>query len=391
MKILIIDENISRFGGVERVISTLANGLSEKCEVDVLSEYRSSYLPFYNYDSKININYLLDLRELKSMKIKNKNLQYYYFKVIDKIYKKIEINIKIRKAISDFNNYDYIIFGRVFTAVDFMKKINVKNKKYKIIVRDAIHLFFYNKRIQNVLQKLFPQLVDYFVVSSDESMNVYKSFFKKDVKMIKIYNPLGITPIVKYNYDSKKIVTIGRLDSQKGYDNVIKAFSIISKDNPDWKLEIYGSGPEKSKIEKLISNLKLENNVNLLDKTRDVVKVLNNSSMYVMSSRYEGYANMLVEAMACGIPSISYDWLMGIDEIIKNGQNGSIVKLTDRYKYFKGNSTDEDITNLANEIERLINDKEKCDMYSKNSILIQKSRNKETIIKEWFKILNKNN
>ena len=206
--------------------------------------------------------------------------------------------------------------------------------------------------------------------------------------MIKIYNPLSITPKVINNVDIKNVISIGRYDTHKGYDYLIRAFKIVSEKYPDWKLRIVGDGYYKLKMEELISDLNLNDNVLLVPATKDVVKELNKASIYVMASRFEGYANALVEAMSCGLSCISYDWLMGVDEIIKHNENGLIVNLTDRYRYFKTlDIIDEDINNLADMIIKTIEDKNMREKFKNEAPKIVNSREKDKIIEKWLKII----
>ena len=317
-KIYIIDECIDRVGGVERVICTLANKLVKNNEVTIISENKSRVEPFYNYDKKVNIRYLNDKFIIKSSSLKNKNLIYYFYKIIEKINKKFIINYKIKKVVKEMGNADVVIFGRVFTALDFLKYMNKKSNT-KIIVRDAINLEYYSKKTREKIKKYFKDKIDYLIASSDESINIYKEFFNNEsINILKIYNPLGIVPKKGFSYNNKKVISIGRLDIQKGFDYLIEAFSIVVKEHKDWKLEIYGDGNEKDRLLSLVNELHLENNVSILPSNKDVVNILNNSSIFVLPSRYEGYANILVESLACGVPSISYNWLTGVEEIIEN-------------------------------------------------------------------------
>lgn len=389
MKILMIDESINRVGGVERVISVLANKLNENNKIDVISEYKSSTEPFYEYNSSVNITYLIDSQKYKSASLKDKNLLYYFFRLFEKINDKMVLGKRIKHAVADFDHYDVIVFGRVFTAIDFLKHEFVKNGNTKIIVRDAIHLEYYSKHVQRQIKKIFPKYVDTFVVSSNESIKAYENFFGNfDVKMRKIYNPLGIVPNKGFDFDSKTIVSIGRLDSQKGYENLIKAYKIVSDKHKDWKLNIYGDGVYYSKLYNLIKKLDLKDNVRICPSTKNVVEVFNSSSIFVLPSRYEGYANVLVEALACGIPSVSYNWLMGVEEIINDGINGYVVPLQNRFKYFHGYDNDCDSQNLAEKIEYLINNETICKKFSNESVKIINSRIIDAIIKEWMELIN---
>lgn len=387
MKIYIIDECIDRVGGVERVICTLANKLVTDNEVTVISENKSKEQPFYKYDDKVNIKYLNKIK-IKSSTQESKNIIYYCYKILEKIIKKITLKNKIKKISSELNKADVIIFGRIFTAIDFMKHLKI-NKKTKIIVRDAINLEYYNNNIKRQIKKYFNNNVDYLIVSSDESMKIYSEFFENQkINIVKIYNPLGIIPNTGFSLENKKIISIGRLDIQKGYDYLIEAFSIVSKKYPDWKLEIYGDGLEKDNLDNLIEKLNLKNNVSLLPSNKNVVDILNTSSIFVLTSRYEGYANILVEALSCGVPSISYNWLTGVEEIIDDNVNGLIVKLQNRKDYFYNRNKDSrDIVNLANAIEKLIINKDLCKKFSTEAPKIIKTRNNNLIIEEWMKLI----
>lgn len=387
-KIYIIDECIDRVGGVERVICTLANKLSKDNEVIIISESKSRKEPFYTYDKKVKIKYLDDEFVIKSSSLKNKNLIYYFYKVIEKINKKFIINHRIKKVVKELKNADVVVFGRVFTALDFLKYMNKRNNT-KIIVRDAINLEYYSKNTRKKIKKYFKNKIDYLIASSDESINIYKEFFNNEnINILKIYNPLGIVPKKGFSYNNKKVVSIGRLDIQKGFDYLIEAFSIVVKEHNDWKLEIYGDGNEKDRLLSLINELHLENNVSILPSNKDVVNILNNSSIFVLSSRYEGYANILVESLACGVPSISYNWMTGVEEIIENNKTGIIVNLQNRIDYFYNrNKNNKDIMNLANAINYLIENENVCNKFSNDSIKIINTRNSDLIIEKWLSII----
>ena len=237
-----------------------------------------------------------------------------------------------------------------------------------------------------MMKNVFPSKVNHFIVSSDESMYLYNNFFiNEKVNMTKIYNPLGIkiSKNTKYNYENKLIVSNGRFDTQKGFENLLKACKIVFKEHPDWKLRLIGNGPLKDSYVNIINSENLRKNVELVNSTKNIEKELTDSSIFVMTSRYEGYANSLVEALACGIPSISYNWYTGCEEIIKNNVNGLIVPLANRYDYYNGKDDNQNIVNLANAINYLIENKEVCIKMSQEAKKIVETRKAEKILELW--------
>lgn len=378
-KIYIIDEAVDKVGGVERIINTLANELSKKNQVNVISLYKTNDSEFFKYNDDVKITYIYDARGMSIFSNKNK-----VYRKISMLLSNIVIAFRLQNIKKKIKPTDRIIIGRVRVAWKFIQKF--KNSNY-IYVRDAIHLLncrLYEKIIMNFK---FPKYLRRFIVSSNESIEYYNNFFTKKINMVKIYNPLGITPIVNYNSNSKTIIAVGRDDSQKAYSVLIDAFKLVQEKNKDWKLEIVGVTNDNKSIINQINNLDIKNNVILSPATKNISKKLSESAIYVMTSRYEGYANALVEALSCGIPSISFDWYMGSDEIIKNNENGKIVKLKNRLDYFNGIDCKENSVNLAKAIISLIVDKNKRIRMSKKATEIIKTRDKNVILEKWKKIL----
>lgn len=365
--IYIVEESINKMGGVERIVSTLANNFCNKHQVKVISFYKDGDEPFFKYDNRIETRYLI--KKSKNYKLKNK------INYLSIVMKWLNISKKMKET-------DVIIFGRVSVA---SKLLPFTKCCPKIIVRDAINIFNHSSLVKKIMYRQFPKKVDLFLISSDESMLHYKEFFgKKFSKMKKIYNPLAINLSLKkkYTFNNKTILSLGRFDNQKGFENLIKAFGVVNQLFPEWKLRIIGDGELKNKYLELISKNNIQN-IELAKPSKEIENELNNASIFVMTSRYEGYANALVEAGAFGIPLISFDWLTGVEEIINDKKNGIIVKLFSREDYKKGIDTQQDIDNLSQAIISLISDKKKCEIMSKNDAQIIDSRNKDNILAQW--------
>lgn len=388
MKIIVVDEYVDNMGGVQRVISTLANKLVKDNEVIVVSEFKTKDKSFYHYDNNVKINYLIDLTDAKTNNLKNKGIKYYFYKAIQKLHTNKNLSKKIENMTQTMKEADIIIFGRVYAALEFLPILKKYNIKTKIIVRDAIHLEHFSNKIKKQMSQYFPDMVYKFIVSSEESMQAYKTFFgEKTIDIIKVYNPLGIVPQEGFSFENKTIISVGRLDKQKGFENLIGAVSNIHIKYPDWCLYIYGDGYYEKSLRKYIDEYNADSYVKILPSIKNITKVFNNSSIFVLPSRYEGYANVLVEAMSCGMPCISYDWLMGVEEIIRHRENGLVVNLLDRKKYYDGETNQKDIESLAKMIEFAINNEDVCNEIGREATKIKENRDIDKIIDIWMEII----
>lgn len=142
----------------------------------------------------------------------------------------------------------------------------------------------------------------------------------------------------------KKVISVGRLTSQKNYTSLIRAFKNVTEKHSDWILEIYGDGPQEVELKSLITQLNLEKHVFLKGFSSNVKEVMTNASIFAMSSIFEGFPLVLIEAMTCGLPIVSYACPCGPKDIITEGEDGFLVKVNDEIE-------------LANKLNLIIEDK----------------------------------
>jgi glycosyltransferase involved in cell wall biosynthesis len=140
-----------------------------------------------------------------------------------------------------------------------------------------------------------------------------------------MHNPLSFYPAQPAELTAKTVINVGRYDPQKNQKALVNAFALVVERHPDWSLELWGTGPLQEALAEQIESLGLTGNVRLMGPTEDVQSALLDSSVFALSSDFEGLPVVLCEAMACGVPCVSIDCGPGIAEIIRHEQDGLIV------------------------------------------------------------------
>ena len=201
--------------------------------------------------------------------------------------------------------------------------------------------------------------------------------WNKGGNVVVISNPLtNNTSLPPSPLTEKRVIAAGRLVRQKNFASLIRAWKEVQAKHSDWKLDIYGEGSLKTSLEKLIADLQLEGAVCLQGKTQEIFKEMTNSSIFVLSSIYEGFGLVIVEAMSCGLPVVSYACPCGPKDIIEEGKDGFLVEVNDEQT-------------LAARINQLIEDEELRRQMSKAALQKSEKFKMERIIPMWMDLFEK--
>lgn len=186
----------------------------------------------------------------------------------------------------------------------------------------------YNYVLRLLRNILLPRL-DGFVFQSEGAKECFGNRIQK--KSIVIHNAVNIPNNMKYDgckEGGRTIINVGRLHSQKNQMLLLKSFNSICQEYPDISLSIYGEGELKETYQEFIKHNKLEERVQIHEPTRKILEIMKESYMFVLSSDYEGMPNVLLEAMAIGMPCISTDCKPGgARTLISNHENGLLVPI----------------------------------------------------------------
>lgn len=188
-----------------------------------------------------------------------------------------------------------------------------------------------------------------------------------------IPNPI-ITPLNKVSDRKEKhVIAVGRYAPQKGFDKLIDSWALVAQQHPDWSLRIYGDGFLRTELQEQIERLGLTEKCRLEHTVKEIADKYSESSIFVLSSRYEGFGMVITEAMGCGVPPISFACPCGPRDIIKDGVNGLLVE-------------DGNIEDMAKKICYLIENEDKRQEMGKQAYLDAQKYKMENIALQWKKL-----
>lgn len=311
------------------VISQLDNGGAEKIFVNLVE--------FYSKENTVNIDVLVFKKDNyyeKRILENNINLividktELGFFKFLYKYYKYVKLN-KPAKIVS-FLSYTNIItyFIIFFTKVPYIvSERNHYNTQFNIGIKNKIVLFFlkfsYKKatNITSVSNKISDDIAKDFTIPREKIITIYNGLdFKKIDNMLQEKCDFNFQDNIKY------IIGVGRLYPQKNFPLLIEAFLKIKKEIPNVELIILGEGPERKKLEEIIINSSFQSSIHLLGQKSNPYIYMKKADIFVLSSLYEGFPNVLIEAMYTTGTVISTDCNSGPNEIIHDGVNGLLVE-----------------------------------------------------------------
>lgn len=343
-------------GGAERVVASVASALLKKdFEVSILTYYEGqNEYPISEKVNRINIS-KGDIKTFNNLSS---------IKKIQKIRKSI-LKIKPDEIICFLpHSYVFVFLATLFT-------------KYNRILSSAIRS---NPREEKgKLSKIYNKLIRYSKRIITQNNGQTTCFSKKmQSKISVIPNPMYkelFENEKKYNVIPNKIVSVGRLTTQKNYHLAINAFEVISKKYPNMEYFIYGSGNLEKEITNLISEKRLSDRVHLMGFENNRDKIYKDKDIFLMTSKFEGMPNALAEAMCLGVPSISTDCDFGPRDLIMSENMGVLLK-------------DYEVDTLVKAIENVVDNYEKYILIGKEARNILKEKYSfEKIIEMWEKCL----
>ena len=312
-------------GGVERVLSLKANYFANHFGYDItiiLTEGKDKPY-FYPLSDKITvINLDINFEELWTCSFLKKVFVYLkkqrcYKKKITSELMRLRPDITISLLRREINFITSIQDGSKKIGELHVNRANYRNfeKKEANILKNVFAKFWMNSLVRQ-LNKL-----DRFVTLTKEDKHQWPELNNIEV----IPDPLSFHSEVKSSLINKRIIAVGRYVYQKGFDLLLKAWSQVEKNCTEWELVIYGQG-DRVPYEMMIDKLGIDRNrCHLYGTTDDIKRELINSSIFVFSSRFEGFGMVIVEAMECGLPVVSFTCPCGPKDIVSNGIDGILV------------------------------------------------------------------
>lgn len=320
--IAIVDYDMSVVGGTEQVAANLANKLSDYYHVHLISVKQDGEQPAFGLADKVQYHTILDKTERLRTIIK-----------------------KFRKPFKRYikeNNIDVVIMiGDYVGAIALPTKFGGSRAKYIFCEHGALMNQWKEKDITSI-RFFCAMFADKVITLTESSRNSYiKKFHIKKSRVDYIYNWIEESLISKEPYDisSKKIMSVGRLDKEKGLEFLVQVAKKVLPSHPEWEWHVYGDGPMFDEIKNMVKENQLDRQLILKGNDLNVKGKYRQYGLFALTSYREGLPLVLLEAKANHLPMISFDILTGPREIIHDGSDGylispySVEKMAEKMSY----------------------------------------------------------
>lgn len=371
MKIVYVVGGLLSPNGMSAVLSSKINYLAEHTDYElymILTE-KAGQPWYYQINPKVKwVNFDINFDELDTMPIVKK---FFYYQVKFRKYRRMFTDY-LMQVLPD------ITVSTVRREINFINDIPDGSKKIGEIHfnRTNYREFkkswlpgFANRFITRLwMRSLLKQLkrLDRFVVLSEED---YKNWPELGNKIV-IPNSLSFFPDFQSICENKQAIAVGRYTSQKGFDLLLQAWKMVYEKHPDWTLNIYGSGDRNSYV-RLAMSLGISESVHCNAAVSNIYEKYRESSIFVLSSRYEGFGLVVAEAMSTGVPAVSFACPCGPSDIISDRKDGLLA-------------AKDNIQDLAEGILFLIEHPDLRKEYGKKAAASVLRFRQETIMDKWI-------
>jgi len=326
LKIVYVTPALYMAGGVERVLTLKANYFAEHYDYDItiiLTEGKGKPL-FYPLSEKIEvINLDIGFEEL------------WYCSFLKKIWTYLRKQRRFKRLLTNelMRLRPDITVSLLRREINFLCDINDGSRKIGEMHINRANYRNFNTEYAGIVKRLFAKAwsgsllehlgkLDRLVVLTEKDREAWTELDNVEV----IPDPLSIWPSTISPQTSKRVLAIARYSHEKGIDLLLQAWAKVEKVVSDWRLDVFGDG-DRSAYERMIEELKIDRSRCLLHgRNNDVEREYVNSSLFVLSSRFEGFGMVITEAMVCGLPVVAFDCPWGPRAIIVDGEDGLLVQ-----------------------------------------------------------------
>ncbi len=345
--------NLSHAGGTERVLTVIANGLSDRgYPVSIISLWGDGK-PFFSLNKKIPVYWV------------KKN--------------------RCGKGIP--GNLCYLIQTLKLDSPDFLIDVDIILGCYSFLLKcrfpnlhwiswehfSYYHHFQKNRVLRKIMRRMTGRYADWLIVLTEEDKNCYQKNLSLHCGISRIYNPVPYESAFSKKKEFSVILAAGRLTESKGFDLLIRSWKLLEKSYPMWQILVVGEGENERKLKKIIQKEKLKR-FRLAGITDNIENYYEKAAFFVLPSRSEGFGMVLIEAMHYALPVISYNCKTGPKEIIAHGRSGFLIE-------------PENIKAFADKMALLMKNRTLRREMGENAKKSVEKFNKEKILDEWEALL----
>jgi glycosyltransferase involved in cell wall biosynthesis len=194
-----------------------------------------------------------------------------------------------------------------------------------LIGQEHMNLGEHSEALQEEMRRNYPRL-ELLSVLTPRDREAYQEHLGSKPRVVRIRNAVPDMGDVRADLSAKTVIAAGRLVLQKGYDRLIRVWELVAPHHPDWRLRILGHGPRQGQLESMIAKRGLGDSITLLPPAEDIGAEMAGASIFALSSRWEGLPLVLLEAMEVGMAVISFDCPTGPRSVIKDHENGLLIR-----------------------------------------------------------------
>lgn len=369
-KIVYCTPGLYMAGGMERVLTLKANYFADHFGYDVtiiLTEGLGQPY-FYPLSDRINvINLNIGFEELWNQPILKKIFIY--------VKKQRQYKKALKAALMQIR--PDITVSMLRREINFLNSIHDGSKKIGEIHINRAHYRTFEEGDSNIFKSLLSLYWKHTLIRHLKQLDSFVALTKKDQEawaelnnVTVIPNPVSFPSVKLSQQTEKRVIAVGRYCHEKGYDHLLQAWAEVQTLCPDWRLDVFGDG-DRTSFEKMLDDYQIDRSrCSLNGRVSDVQSEFARSSLAVCSSRFEGFGLAIVEAMACGLPVVSFDCPWGPHSIITDGDDGVLVE--------NGN-----VKHFLETMVRLMNDAEVRKNMGKRAAVNVQRFSMETVARQW--------